>query len=815
MPPLTEIEAVFLHETHRWDSTVIGAIRLVNGSADEIQQELKGDSDLEYTRYPPCHGIEIAVKGTAEPDELQRHGTYRFYGHWTEYENKRTGRTQRQFLFRTFVRSTPHGRAGVISYLKQAGEGNGIGQARATALWEKFRSDAVRICREEPEVVATAVRGLSVEQCNQVSAWLKLQQKLEACTIAVTDLLTGRGFPRDTARKAISEWGNRAAGIIRRDPYALMNFRGCGFKRCDALYMELGLPPASMKRQALAIWYSVASDTEGHTWYPWHFGVQGLKSMVGGAELRPERALRRAQRLAKWFPDRHGAVATIRSRGHQGPITDDPDGMLWIAEGKHAQAELDLAQRIADAQSEPTSWPDMELLVEQLSPHQYEQLEKSLQGTIAILGGSPGTGKTWTAARLIRRIAEEYGQDCIGIAAPTGKAAVRLTELLDQYGVPLRAKTWHSLLGVETAENGGGWGFKHHAGNPWKYRFIIGDESSMLDTSLMASIFRARTAGAHMLLIGDVNQLPPVGHGAPLRDLIAAGLPYGELKEIKRNSGGIVEACASIRDNQPWQPGDNLVVRECGSPEQQLRELLDEIRQVKVSGLDPIWDCQVLVAVNKKSPLSRKAVNDLLQSELNAGTRNGGPFKVGDKIVNTKNGWFPAGEIIFADQVEENGGDLQVNDKGEVYVANGELARVVDVQEKLIVASLSNPDRTVKIPRGKASEADDDGGDDGKSDDRPATGCSWDLGYGLSCHKSQGSEWPVVIVLIDDYPGARMVCDRSWIYTAISRAKSRCVLIGRKTTANRFCRKTKIWDRKTFLKELVLLKGAQRELVEL
>ncbi len=149
----------------------------------------------------------------------------------------------------------------------------------------------------------------------------------------------------------------------------------------------------------------------------------------------------------------------------------------------------------------------------------------------------------------------------------------------------------------------------------------------------------------------------------------------------------------------------------------------------------------------------------------------------------------------------------------EAYVANGELAEVIEVSEKHFIAKLTSPERIVRIPRGKSQDSQEDG--DGADSDKPATGCSWDLAYGISVHKSQGSEWPLVIVLLDEYPGARMVCDRSWVYTAISRARSKCVLIGRKATAGRFCRQQKMQRRKTFLRELICRKSAEQVLVDL
>jgi len=248
------------------------------------------------------------------------------------------------------------------------------------------------------------------------------------------------------------------------------------------------------------------------------------------------------------------------------------------------------------------------------------------------------------------------------------------------------------------------------------------------------------------------------------------------------------------------------------TPGQQLARTLQLIQQAKEDGFDPIWDCQVLVAVNARSELSRTNVNKLLQEELNHNPKvKDSPFRIGDKIVNLKNGYFPRIEADDADA------EVQTNDKSEIYVANGELAEVTDVQPKLIIAKLTKPYRVIKIPRGKATEGDSDttSGGDGSDSDKPTTGCSWDLGYGLSTHKSQGSEWPVVIVLLDEYPGARMVCSREWLYTAISRAKSLCHLVGHKSTADRFCKKVAIGKRKTLLRELILKKQAERVLVDL
>jgi exodeoxyribonuclease V alpha subunit len=324
----------------------------------------------------------------------------------------------------------------------------------------------------------------------------------------------------------------------------------------------------------------------------------------------------------------------------------------------------------------------------------------------------------------------------------------------------------------------------------------------MVDTDLFASLLRALPSGAHLLLVGDVNQLPPVGHGAPLRDMIAAGVPAGELTKIERNWGTIVQACADIRDGKKWQTvnelepdaGLNLKLIPAANGSAAVEKIVSTILKIRNAKLyDPIWGVQVIVAVNKKSELSRRDLNKRLQGELNpAGQRAGSnPFRVGDKIVCLKNSLVP----ICDDAPPEYNRDAL---DSKVFVANGEQARVVSVSDKLTTVSLDSPKRLVKIPRGASN---------GEHEDAAAstdTGCQWDLAYAISCHKSQGSEWPCVIVALDEYPGARRICSREWIYTAISRAKSVCLLVGKRNVADGMCVTRSITKRKTFLKELIL-----------
>lgn len=455
------------------------------------------------------------------------------------------------------------------------------------------------------------------------------------------------------------------------------------------------------------------------------------------------------------------------------------------------------------------NWPI--LTIDPLSEHQVEQLRRATTRNLGILGGSPGTGKTFTAAQLIAALAEVVGINQIAAAAPTGKAAVRLTEAMQSYGIGLVARTIHSLLKVESSGDDG-WSFAFNRSNPLPFKVIVVDEASMIDTDLAASLFAARARGTLMLVIGDVNQLPPVGHGAPLRDMIAAGVPYGELKEIRRNEGGIVQACADIRDGKAFKCEGNLRLIGACDPKSQREVMLAVVEEsARQFGVDPVWGVQVLCAVNRKSELSRRELNKLLQLHLNPNPVVGGsPFRLRDKVVNTKNGWFPLVEVAGKTEdgrvkLVDNDDNLTVNANNQVYVANGELGEVVKVEPNYFNVQLTAPRRLVVVPRGKQQFNNDDaaGDEDGNVEESTNTGCDWELAYGLSVHKSQGSEFPVVIYMVDDSGGAKRVCTREHLYTGISRAKQCCVLIGKLSVAQGFCRRTAIDKRRTFLAQKI------------
>ena len=501
---LTEICAVPIEEKYRRESFAI--IKARQGTP--VNQQLPR---------------QFSLLGDADPGEMKPQLPYRFWGRW---ESNQFGDA---FRFDSFAPAQPHGHAGVVKYLQQARH---VGIAYAELLWDEFGGDAVRVLREEPERAREAIGPkFSIDKAREAAEDLKKLQAAENLTIQLYDLFDGRGFGKACVRQALKLWGAEAVETLTRDPYRAMALRGVGFLKADKFYLDLGKQPQKLKRQAYCLTYAVTkeSDQAGHVWVPWEQGVEYLKAAVAGAEVSPEKAL------------------TLARRGRLLMTRQDSEGRLWAADVRRAAAEDYVCRHLVDAMaSETIAWPSLDRPeFAELTDHQREQLRLALAGPVAILGGRPGTGKSFTLVRLVRAILAQHGQ-CVAVMAPTGKAAQRVKELMTEAKlIGVKPTTIHSGLGVASVEEGG-WQFQHDERNPLTCRFLIVEEASMLGTGLFRSLLAARARGCGLLLVGDVSQLPPVEWGAPLRDLIASGFPYGELREIHRNAGTIVRVCSAI-----------------------------------------------------------------------------------------------------------------------------------------------------------------------------------------------------------------------------------------------------------------------------
>lgn len=261
-----------------------------------------------------------------DPDrDLLAGGTYRFLGRHAEHPDHGP-----QFAFSTFVRHAPHDREGIIQYLTR--EASHVGEARAATLWDRYGSDAVAMLRTCPEVVVAA--GIMPEgQAIAAAEALEKLAGLENVRIDLWGLLGGRGFPRTLIPAAIQRWGMRAPDRVRCNPFGMMlaDLPGCGFARCDALYLALGHPPGRLKRQALCVWQAIREiGNNGDTWAKAEHVAQVLGKKLPDGTLRARDAIRlaiRAKLLARWR---------------------DGDGQLWLAENDHATHEKTVARCVTD-----------------------------------------------------------------------------------------------------------------------------------------------------------------------------------------------------------------------------------------------------------------------------------------------------------------------------------------------------------------------------------------------------------------------------------------------------------------------------------
>jgi hypothetical protein len=306
-----EIEAIIQGERVRKNDWAIIAAQLAK--------------DVEEKGAIAAPTFEISAD-ECPPDSFVPRLTYRLFGTWSTHE-----KYGRRFNAKTWVKAAPHGRTGTIRYLQQA---PWVGAITAGTLWDKFGGEAVRILRESPDVACCAVDSshFTLAKAQEAAAYLEKEKGLEGVSIDLMELLDKRGLPKKTAQKAMQQWGNRATEFIKKNPYLLMAFRGCGFLKTDAMYTELGHNPAARKRQAYCAWHAVAtaSNREGHTWHPKDLVVSALKAKISGAEVNAP------------------AAVILAVRGKLLATKRDQLGNLWVAEYSKARAEQIVAERVAE-----------------------------------------------------------------------------------------------------------------------------------------------------------------------------------------------------------------------------------------------------------------------------------------------------------------------------------------------------------------------------------------------------------------------------------------------------------------------------------
>jgi len=715
---------------------------------DEISRVRFASPDSRFVILQLESGI-AALGDMATPLTGER---IKFYG--TESVHEKYGR---QFKFTRFERQSPVGLKAVRDYLCRVAKW--VGPTVADRIVTAYGDATLAVLKTEPERVAREIRGITQKRAEEIAEELRGREQEEQLVLQLGELCSGR-VPDNVMRAAKDRWGGDAPRMIRENPYLLTGLWGCGFKGADRVAEGLGIKGADPRRLAAALEYALKTEAGrgGHTRLSIDEGER-LAGELANCPLTPE-----------------GIALALKA----GVVR----GADYYALARYEQAEQAVAAHLQRLIVGGKELPHDAANLESCAADQTAAFGICFGAPVSLLVGAPGTGKTWTLARIVEAYRGGKGNR-IALAAPTGKAAKRMTESLAAT-CGGTACTIHRLLEPSKFDKGSGerMRFTRCEANPIEADLLVVDETSMLDVELASELLSAVPSGCRVIFIGDDNQLPSVGPGAVLRDMLAAELPTARLTEIKRNAGEIVRACHAIKDGKAPAPNPKPLDLEGGHnwrhveipTEREIAEqivwLVTEWARAKAIPADEIMVVSPFNHLNERE-LSCRDFNERLQAALNPASAvtsepARGGIREGDRVVRLSNG-----------MAEETLGDW------EVPIVNGDLGRVTKLEKHSIFVTFENPTRRVKLARKDADLA---------------------LAYALSCHKMQGSEARVIIVPLHKSFG--IFPNREWVYTAFSRAKQILITVGTVATIGAWARRQTNGLRKT---GLVTALRAERE----
>lgn len=645
----------------------------------------------------------------------------------------------RQFFVEEYELLPPDSLSGIEQYLS-SGAVKGIGKAIAKRIVKKFKEDSLRIMEEEPERLAE-IHGISERKARDIAAELVGKKDRQDAIL----FLQGLGIGTQLSYKIYRHFQGEIYTVLRENPYRIAEeLEGVGFKRCDQIAKRVGIGENSPFRIHAGISYTLLQgELQGHCYLP-------LPILKREAEriLEMQIPLFEEELLDLQIESR------VRIQGERVYRASTYFRERRVAAKLHA---LDISEEEAE------SWNQaIEKLLKKekldLDPLQKEAIYLAAKSGILVITGGPGTGKT-TTIKTILRLFNERGKN-ISLAAPTGRAAKRMSEATDY-----PAKTLHRLLeymgkGGEEEEESFIRLFQRNEENPLDTDVIIVDEMSMVDLYLMDALLKAVKPGTRLILVGDSNQLPSVGAGNVLRDILSSGcIKTIQLKKIFRQALESDIVVNAHKINEGIEPDlskrskDFLFIRG-----EQAEKIFSDIAVLMKEKLPKYLDIDVLsvqvMSPQKKGALGVESLNRYLQESLNPKDKNkaekelyGKLFRLGDKVMQVKNNYKLAWEIPgkFNIPIEEGEG-----------IFNGDIGRITEINHFAETMTVFFDDKKVVY---NFSDCED-----------------LELAYAITIHKSQGSEYDAVILPL--YRGPQILMSRNLLYTAVTRAKSCVCLLG-------------------------------------
>lgn len=656
----------------------------------------------------------------------------------------------------------------VVSIRRYLGSGaiKGIGEALADRIVRKFGEDTFRIMEEEPERLVE-VKGISERIARQIAVQMEEKKELREAMI----FLQRYGISNTLAVKIYDTYGARLYGVLEENPYRLAeDITGVGFKIADEIAAKVGIHTDSDYRIRSGILYVLLQGAqEGNVYLPMELLLQRAAELL---ELTVEQI---EPQIMNLMMDKKLVIK-------------EKDGQKAVYAMSYYYAELNCARMLHDLNVSmgegggkndgllPAEEQKLEERIRELEKRERIELDdlqrkavlESIKNGLLILSGGPGTGKTTTINTMIQYF-EEEGQDIL-LAAPTGRAAKRMTE-----ATGYEAKTIHRLLELggpgETDYTNTKVAFERNEENPLEADVLIIDEMSMVDIHLFQSLLKAVTVGTRLIMVGDVNQLPSVGPGQVLRDLIDSGcFPVIMLQKIFRQAGesDIVVNAHRIRQGQEIRM-DNKSRDFFFLPRNDVNVIYKHMVQLVTEKLPRYvnatpFDIQVLTPM-RKGVLGVETLNQILQEYVNppapgkAEHECGGTlFRQGDKVMQIKNNYRIEWEVVSKYGIPI--------DKG-LGVFNGDMGTIREIDEYSQSVTVEYDEgKRVTYPFSDMDEVE--------------------LAYAVTIHKSQGSEYPAVIMPL--LGGPKMLMNRNLLYTGVTRARDCVTILGSADTVMQMIR---------------------------